>query len=147
MAALFSIARNQIYSFFLVKYFDPENHKRRFVRVFTAGGSISRCGSRIRVRVPLRPAPEHSLRQSDRGFASTLPEHRSSLGIGCARQAAVPALLVVSLTLYAGCALLGLATHENMLYVAAPLMPMILSVVAAFYEAKETEHVRSFSQP
>jgi len=25
MAALFSIARNQIYSFFLIKYFDPEN--------------------------------------------------------------------------------------------------------------------------
>lgn len=59
----------------------------------------------------------------------------------------VPALLWASLALYAVCALLGLATHENALFVAAPLMPMILSVVAAFYQAKEAEHVRSFSQP
>lgn len=149
MAALFSIARNQIYSFFLVKYFDPEKEtisdgSAGFARPTVPSALAAAAFALVYLFVRRLNIPFDYLIVVLLPLCLTIVP---GLVLAARGKPQVPALLWASLALYAVCALLGLATHENALFVAAPLMPMILSVVAAFYQAKEAEHVRSFSQP
>jgi hypothetical protein len=148
MAALFSIARNQMYSLFLIRYFDPEketpnDHPSGFSRPAVPSAFAAAVFALIYFFVRHVDIPFDSL------VVVLLPLCLNivpGLVLAARGKPQAPMLLVASLILYAACALLGLASGESLLYVGAPLMPMILSVVAAFYEAKETEHVRSFSQ-
>ena len=148
MAALFSISRNQIYSFFLIKYFDLKKETlsdgpSEFSRAAVPSAFAAALFALIYLFVRHVNIPFDSL------VVVLLPLCLNivpGLVLAARGKPQEPMLLLVSLILYAACALLGLVSHESLLYVAAPLMPMILSVVAAFYEAKETQHVRSFSQ-
>jgi hypothetical protein len=147
MAALFSISRNQIYSFLLIKYFDPEKET-----ISDGPSGFSRPALPSAFAAALFALIYLFVRRVDIPFDSLvvvlLPLCLNivpGLVLAARGKPQAPMLLLVSLTLYVACALLGLVIHESLLYVGAPLMPMILSVVAAFYEAKEIEHVRSFS--
>jgi hypothetical protein len=144
MAALFSTADAQIYSFFLIERFSPNEAKIRNTDVSSLKPLLHSTAAAIVfsafyafVRVLEVPF--------DRLVLVLLPcclNIVPALVLAARGMPQQPALILVSIFLYSVCGVLGLMEFPSaqMFAVAAPLMPVALAIIAALYKPREVHH-------